>query len=92
MAQKRYRAPKAKPHELLVQYGKAFGDLDLYFCHGGGAATSRDAKLFMMAFERDLGWGKTLRQELVERGYDITTLKLTVRHSTADASSPDGKT
>ena len=76
---KRYRTPKAKPGELLVKYGQEHGDLDLYFCYGGKGATSRDSKMLMLAFERDIGFGKSLREELEERGYDITTLKFSVQ-------------
>lgn len=75
----RLRTPKAKPGELLVKYGKEFGDEDLFFCFGGSGATSRDSKLLMIAFERPMQHGVTLRQELINRGYDITTLKFTIQ-------------
>lgn len=80
---KRYRAPVAKPGQLLVKYGQEHGDQDLYFCHGGDGASKRDANLLILAFSRDLGNGKSLRQELEARGYDITTLRLSVMHKSA---------
>ena len=76
---KRYRTPKAKPGQLLVKFGQEYGNKDLYFCHGAEGATSADGKMLMLAFERaDVGFGKSLRQELTDRGYDITTLKFSI--------------
>ena len=30
---KRFRTPKAKENELLVQYGQEYGNKDLYYCY-----------------------------------------------------------
>lgn len=77
--EKRYRRPTARPGELAVKYGKDDDGLDLYYCHGGEGATSRDSRLLSMAFESaDVGLGKTLRKELEERNYDIGTLKFSI--------------
>lgn len=76
---KRYRTTKAKPGQLLVKFGQEYGNKDLYFCHGSDGATKADGKMLMLAFESvDVGFGKSLRQELIDRGYDITTLKFTI--------------
>ena len=75
--------PKAKDGELLVRYGKEFGDEDLFYCYPDNeCGMKRDSKMLMLAFERPLLDGKTLRQELEERGYDITTLKFSVMKKT----------
>jgi hypothetical protein len=76
---KRWRVPKAKPNELKVTYGKADGDVDLFYCHGGEGATRRDSKMLMQFFEGfEYFDGRNLRQELIERGYDIATLKFSI--------------
>jgi len=78
---KRYRTPKAKDGELLVKYGQEYGDRDLFYCYPENeCGMKRDSRILMMAFEREkiLG-GKTLRQELEARGYDITTLKFSIK-------------
>lgn len=76
---KRYRTPKAKPGELAAKFGKSDDGIDVYYCHGGGGSTRADSKLLALAFERtDIGNGKNLRQELTDRGYDITTLRFSI--------------
>lgn len=78
----RQRRPKAKPGELLVRYGREYGDEDLFYCYPeNGCGMSRDSRLLMQAFERTVLFkeiGRTLRQELELRGYDITTLKFSI--------------
>lgn len=77
---KRYRAPKAKPGELKVAYGKSEGDLDLFYCHGGEGAGKPDARLLSHFFESLKYFdGRNLRQELERRGYDITTFKFSIQ-------------
>jgi|688.fasta_scaffold1307146_1 hypothetical protein len=81
---KRLRAPKAKDGELLVKYGKEYGDEDLFYCYPDNeCGMKRDSKMVMLAFERTpILDGKTLRQELEARGYDMTTLKFSVMKKT----------
>ena len=81
MAQKRYRTPVAKNGELLVKYGQEHGDRDLYYCYPENeCGMKRDSKMLMLAFESaDTFDGKTLRKELEDRGYDIETLKFSIR-------------
>lgn len=64
----------------MVKYGKEYGDEDLFYCYpDNGCGMKRDSRMLMMAFEKTtLFDGKTLRQELEARGYDITTLKFSV--------------
>jgi len=77
---KRWRAPKAKPGELKIAYGKSEGDLDLFYCFGGEGAVKGDTRLLAHFFE-SVKWpdDKNLRQELEARGYDITTLKFSIQ-------------
>jgi hypothetical protein len=47
---KRYRAPKTKPGQLRVYYGRADGDLpDVCFAWGGGGANKCDSNLLHYA-------------------------------------------
>lgn len=77
---KRWRKPVAKPGELLVKWGKEYGDEDLYYCFpDNGSGMRRDSKAVMVAFESNVNLdGKNLRQELEARGYDIKTLKFSI--------------
>ena len=78
---KRFRLPSAKPGELKVAFGKEpHYNPDLFYCHGGDGATSQDGQMLGLFFERTDGlWDRTLRKELEARGYDITTLKFTIK-------------
>lgn len=80
MMQKRYRKPKAKDGQLLVKYGQEDGERDLFYCWpDNDSGMKRDVRLLMLALERNEVWdGKSVRQELEDRGYDITTLKFTI--------------
>lgn len=86
---KRLRTPKAKDGELLVKYGKEYGDEDLFYCYPENeCGMKRDSRLLSIAFERTVIFpegGRTLRQELEARGYDITTLKFSVMKKTPNA-------
>jgi len=76
---RRFRAPHAEPGQLLVKYGRSEGEEDLFYCHGGGGANKCDSRLLSHFFE-GVNWpdGLNLRQELDDRGYDITTLKFSI--------------
>lgn len=77
---KRYRTPTAKAGELLVKYGKEFGDEDLFYCYGGEGATHGDSNLVMSAFNNEkLYNGNGLIKELELRGYDIKTLTFSIK-------------
>ena len=77
---KRLRTPKAKDNELLVKFGKSEGEIDLYYCHPENeCGMKNDAKLLVHAFgNTDILKFGNLRQILVDRGYDITTLKFSI--------------
>lgn len=78
---KRWRTPKAKPGELKIAYGKERGcNPDLYYCHGGDGAHKCDSRMLSHFIEGVTYFDdRNLRQELEHRGYDITTLKLTIQ-------------
>lgn len=80
MARKRWRTPIAKPGELIARYGKARGDApDLLYSWGGSGATKSDSRIIMSALEEaDVFRGRSLREELESRGYDIETLRFSV--------------
>lgn len=83
------RFPKndGKKSGLTVIWAHERGDSDqLTYCWrnsdadaDAGNTTRRDTGILMDHFERDLGrFGKTLKDELISRGYDISTFKFTI--------------
>lgn len=74
--------PKARPGELLVKYGKDdCGNNCLVYCWPDNTCGMKsDSRVVMDAFERqdidDLG---TMTEILKSRGYDITTLKFSIK-------------
>lgn len=77
---KRWRAPKAKPGQLKIAYGKHEGDTDIFYCNGGYGAERCDARMLSSFFQSLKYPGeKTMVDELISRGYDITTLKFTIQ-------------
>lgn len=79
---KRIGVPKAKPGELIVKWGRCEpGEPpEVVYNWGGEGATKRDSMMLAHALENQtLLNGKTLMQELEDRGYDITTLKFTIQ-------------
>ncbi len=77
---KRWRKPYAKLGELKVAYGKCWDKEDVFYCHGGDGAARCDTRMLMQFFERKNSLSeKTLREELIERGYDITTIKFSIQ-------------
>lgn len=79
---RRWREPTAKPGQLKAQYGKErFSSRpDLLYVWGGSGASSPDARVLANALEGAVVFdGKNLRQVLEERGYDITTLRFSIK-------------
>ena len=81
---KRYRNIKAKPGQLKVQYGKLpYDEPDLIFAWGDGT-NKADSHLLMNALHEeryhpfDKSWSPGVVDELEKRGYDITTLKISI--------------
>ena len=85
---KRFRRPKAKPGELKVQWGKLPDDKpDICYVWGGEGASSHDGHLLHGMFSgfEHRKYGRIPAQhdgylaELEARGYDLTTLKFSIR-------------
>ncbi len=88
---KRYRAPRAKTGELKAQWGKLPGDNpDVCYVWGDGS-NKRDAHLlhnfltekrmrFPIGNEPGrFAYADSFMEELKARGYDLTTLKFSIR-------------
>lgn len=92
---RRRRAPIAKPGELRMGWGAAErGDKeDVCYACGGAGADKSDAHLLHTAlgcerFSPSFGHPgfaveKSLLKELEERGYDLSTLRLSIRRKAA---------
>lgn len=66
---------RGEPDELTYFWRNSEKDLDTE----GFSSCRRDTSLIMDAFESaKLFSGKTLKEELIERGYDISTFKFTI--------------
>lgn len=80
---RRHRVVTAKPGQLKAAYGRDdCGGVDLQYAWGGNGAQKSDARILSSAIEdAPVFDGKCLREVLTERGYDITTLKISVLQS-----------
>lgn len=88
---KRWRTPTAKPGELKAQYGRVDGSLDIAYCWGGGGAQSPDGRILSNALEgAHIHGGKTLCEELIARGYDITTLRFSIQQKARGIPAGEG--
>ncbi len=94
---KRYREPKANPGELKAQYGKLKHDSpDIIYAWGDGCS-SADARLLHYVMSRewyhpaDGTWGDSFIKELEKRGYDITTLKFSIKKLVMCLEKEDGE-
>lgn len=78
---KRLYMPKAKSGQVKVAFGKEPGNSpDLLYCYGGHGAKKGDSLTVLHFFaEIKNDEGKSMLQELQERGYDLTTLKFSVQ-------------
>ena len=77
---KRWRVPTAKPGVLRVSWGipEAGEPADIVYTNGEGVGRA-DSRLMAFAFETiRVHDGKSLREELQARGYDLTTLKFEI--------------
>jgi hypothetical protein len=83
--------PRAAPGQIKVKYGVREGDL--FLCHGEGTAKADAALLIGAVTDRVLDCDITTRyrlecagkigpsvlQQLEARGYDVTTLEISIR-------------
>jgi hypothetical protein len=81
MPTKRIRVPVAKPGQLLAKWGRPEpGETpDICYAYGGEGVSRSEGHMLSSYFERvaDID-GKTLRQELEARGYDLETLRFSI--------------
>lgn len=94
---RRYRTPTAKPGEIKIVYGKAdrYSSPDLCVAWGDGVDMKCTARLIMNAIdqkvmrptfsERGYDFGPSLIEELEARGFDITTLRISIQRKPAAA-------
>ena len=78
---KRWRVPVPKPGHLLALYGRTdrFNSPDLVYVYPNRNIKC-DSRVLMHALEEVPVYdGKSLREELEARGYDITTLKFSIK-------------
>lgn len=88
---KRYRTPTAKPGELKAAYGRAdrYSEPSVVYVWGGDGAAKGDARMLASLIEdkrkeyafpsMQIEDRPSLIEELEARGYDITTLRITVQ-------------
>lgn len=85
---KRYRAPKAKPGELKVQWGKIDRHTDVDVCYAWGEGLNRrfgamahywfgSARIEMK--DGKYVFGRSFIEALDEAGFDLTTLKFSIQ-------------
>lgn len=73
--------PQAKPGQQIVRWGKAdrHAQPDLAYAWGGDGADKSDSRMLSTFFEDTKNHaGRTLREELERRGYDLTTLRFSI--------------
>jgi len=69
---------KAKPGQLKMGWSKR--EEDIKYSWGGDGADRCDASLLHMVLTTPFKYfDKTFQGELIERGYDITTLKFSIQ-------------
>lgn len=85
---KRYRRPKVTKGQIKIQKGKIDGDEDICIFYGDGIPRCDRALLFNSFCSKrqrtDLSTGKlrfepSLLDELEARGYDLDTLRFTIK-------------
>lgn len=88
---RRYRTVKAKPGELKAGYGtdEPRNRPDVVYAWGGDGAAKADAYILAAAFEENaIHGGRSLVRELESRGYDLSTIRFSIRMKESDASLP----
>lgn len=87
---KRWRVPSPKPGVLEATYGRAdsYSTPSIVYVNGGAGSTKPDARFLSTVFEgTDVETGKPIFgrlgrsfvKELEDRGYDITTLRFSIK-------------
>lgn len=77
---KRRRAPRAKPGELRAVWAKSVEGRDLHFIRGEGVPRADGALLCHALTSKHYTTDeRSLAEELHRRGYDLTTLRFSIR-------------
>ena len=77
---KRLRAPTMQDNTLKLGYANVDGTPDIVTCWGNGCGRA-DSRLIMHTFCIAEIHGKTLVDHFKERGYDISTIKFSIKKS-----------
>jgi hypothetical protein len=83
---KRIHVMRAKPGQLRAGWGRPDPgeDPDICYAYGGGGAAKPDGRILAEALEGlTIYEGRSLREELDRRGYDITTLKFSIEQKSS---------
>lgn len=84
MKRKRWHRPKARPGELIARWGKLpYEKPSICYAWGGKGAGSCDGRLLHGMFE-GFGYPEGYLKELETRGYDLTTLRFSIRQRTKE--------
>lgn len=80
MKNPRGRKPSPKSGQIVVAWATEKGNHpELMYFHEGSRMMKRDVNLLMSAFgTQPLMFGKTLIEELIERGYDLSTFRFSI--------------
>jgi hypothetical protein len=79
---RRWRVPEAKPGELLARFGRQsrWDSPEIVYAWGAGGASKPDSRILSTALEEAPVYdGRSLCDELERRGYDLTTLRFSIR-------------
>jgi hypothetical protein len=82
----RPRSPTAKPGELKAGWAKVDGNSpSVAYVWGGNGAQKPDARILCAALEEvHVHTGKSLVEELEIRGYDLSTLRFSIKMKTPE--------
>ena len=89
MRRKRKRTLRAKPGELIAYFGYAEGDgPDICAAYGAAGAQKADGRILLEALSAKVYGDRPLWKELEARGYDLDTLKFTIRQKAQTQTPP----
>jgi hypothetical protein len=74
------RKPSPKRDQIVVAWATEKGNYpELMYFHNGNWQMKRDINMLMSAFGTQVGiFGRTLVEELTERGYDLSTFRFSI--------------
>ena len=80
---KRYRRPKVIEGQIKMQRGKVDGGVDMCIFYGDGTPRCDRALVMNMLCSEKLDWKSELQPSLIDelerRGYDLDTLKFSIK-------------